>query len=275
MTGFAWGRHDHDLFHGTERFFRPGYQANLVSSWIPALTGVEAKLVAGARVADVGCGHGASTLIMAEAYPASTFVGFDPHEPLDRRRPGRGRRRPGSAIGSASRWARPRTSAAPAGTWSASSTASTTWATRSGPLVHTRAGADPDGSVLLVEPFAGDRLEDNLNPVGRVFYAASTLICTPASQSQEVGLALGAQAGDGACGRPWRPRPGCPTCTGPPRHPSTWCSRSGPDRLGPHDGHDLSDAAAVSHRVSWVAAAPSSCASVGVGLGAGVGVGVS
>jgi len=193
-AGFAWGRHDHDLFHGTERFFRPGYQANLVSSWIPSLTGVEARLVAGARVADVGCGHGASTLIMAEAYPASTFVGFDPHEPSIQ-----AARAAAEAAGMGDRVR------FEVGT--AKDFGGTGWdlvcffdclhdmGDPVGALVHTRQALTDDGAVLLVEPFAGDRLEDNLNPVGRVFYAASTLICTPASQSEEVGLALGAQAG--------------------------------------------------------------------------------
>ncbi len=194
-TGFAWGRHDHDLFHGTRRFFKPGYQANLVSSWIPALTGVEAKLGAGARVADVGCGHGASTTIMAQAYPRSTFVGYDAHEPsIDAARQAAVdlgvEERVRFEVGTAKDFA------------------GQGWdlvcffdclhdmGDPVGALTHTLDALAPDGSVLLVEPFAGDCLEDNLNPVGRVFYAASSLICTPASQSEEVGLALGAQAGE-------------------------------------------------------------------------------
>jgi SAM-dependent methyltransferase len=193
--GFAWGRHDHDLFHGTRRFFKPGYQANLVGSWIPALTGVETKLNAGARVADVGCGHGASTLIMAQAFPRSTFVGYDPHEPSIQ-----AARQAAADVGLADRVR------FEVGT--AKDFGGQGWdlvcffdclhdmGDPVGALVHTRQVLAADGSVLLVEPFAGDRLEDNLNPVGRVFYAASSLICTPASQSEEVGLALGAQAGE-------------------------------------------------------------------------------
>jgi 2-polyprenyl-3-methyl-5-hydroxy-6-metoxy-1,4-benzoquinol methylase len=192
--GVGWHEHDPELFCGTERFFRAGYKANLVASWIPALDGVEAKLRAGGRVADVGCGHGASTIIMAQAFPASTFVGFDYHEP---------------SIVSARRQAE---RAGVAERVSFLTVAAKRFAGTGYDLVcifdalhdmgdpvgaarHVRESLQPDGTWLLVEPFAGNRLEDNLNAVGRIFYSASTMICTPASRSQEVGLALGAQAG--------------------------------------------------------------------------------
>jgi len=192
--GVGWDEHDSSLFEGTERFFRPNYAANLVSSWIPALDGVEAKLKAGARVADVGCGHGASTMLMAKAYPASTFVGFDYHGP---------------SIG----WAR--RAAARQGIKNVSFQVSTAKDFHSGPydlvaffdclhdmgdpvgaVQHVGEMLKRDGSWMIVEPFAHDDVEKNLNPVGRVFYCASTMICTPASRAQEVGLCLGAQAGE-------------------------------------------------------------------------------
>jgi SAM-dependent methyltransferase len=194
-VGVGWHEHHHDLFAGTERFFRPGYAANLVSSWIPALDGVEAKLQSGARVADVGCGHGASTVLMAEAFPRSQFVGFDYHE---------------ASIEHA------RESAAQAGLddrlhFEVASAKQYPGADYDlvcmfdclhdmgdpvGAAAHVLGTLAPDGTWLIVEPFAGDRLEDNLNPVGRIYYGASTLVCTPASRDQEVGLALGAQAGE-------------------------------------------------------------------------------
>ena len=193
--GFGWHEHDHDLFEGTERFFRPGYLANLVESWLPSLEGVVEKLEAGARVADIGCGHGASTILMAQAYPASTFVGTDYHE----------------VSIEAARRAAERAGVADRVTFEASAAK----ALAGGPydLVcvfdalhdmgdpvgaarHVRTQVADDGTWLVVEPFAGDAVEDNLNPVGRIFYAGSTMLCTPASLSQEVGLALGAQAGE-------------------------------------------------------------------------------
>jgi SAM-dependent methyltransferase len=193
--GVGWHEHHHDLFTGTERFFRPGYAANLVTSWIPALDGIQAKLQAGGLVADVGCGHGASTILMAQAYPRSEFVGFDYHQ---------------ASIEHA------RTAAAQAGL-DGRVTFEVATAKRYpgdgydlvmmfdclhdmgdpvGAAAHVRQTLTADGTWMIVEPYAGDRLEDNLNPVGRVFYGASTLVCTPASRDQEVGLALGAQAGE-------------------------------------------------------------------------------
>jgi SAM-dependent methyltransferase len=194
-SGVGWHEHCADLYQGTERFFRPNYATNLVNSWIPALDGVEAKLKSGARVADVGCGHGASTVLMAKAYPNSQFVGFDYHAP---------------SIESA---------------WKLAEKAGlhdrigfqVAWAKEFpgkgydlvaffdclhdmgdpvGAAAHVRQALAPGGVWMIVEPFAHDRLEQNLNPVGRVFYSASTMVCTPASRSQEVGLALGAQAGE-------------------------------------------------------------------------------
>jgi SAM-dependent methyltransferase len=193
--GMGWHEHDHRLFRGTERFFRPGYRGNLVSDWIPALDGVEAKLERGAKVADVGCGHGASTIIMAEAFPNSQFVGFDYHEASIERaaeaaeEAGVGDRIsfevaaakdfPGSGFDLVCVFDCLHDMGDPVGA-----------------AAHIRQTLDGDGTWMIVEPFAHDRVEENLNPVGRIFYGASTVICTPASLAQEVGLALGAQAGE-------------------------------------------------------------------------------
>ncbi len=194
-AGVGWHEHNHDLFAGTERFFRPGYAANLVASWIPALDGVQAKLESGALVADVGCGHGASTLIMAEAFPRSRFVGFDYHD---------------GSIGHA-RSAAERAGVADRVSFEVASAKEFPGSEHDlicmfdclhdmgdpvGAAAHVHRALRPDGTWMIVEPYAGDRLEDNLNPVGRVYYGASTLVCTPASRDQEVGLALGAQAGE-------------------------------------------------------------------------------
>jgi SAM-dependent methyltransferase len=194
-AGVGWHEHDACLFRGTERFFRAGYNAHLVAEWIPALDGVEAKLRAGAAVADVGCGHGASTILMAKAFPNSHFTGFDYH--------------PASID-------RAREAAAEAGVADRTSfevAAAKDLPARGYDLVcifdalhdmgdpvgaarRIREALKPDGVFMLVEPFAQDAMADNLNPVGRLFYAASTMFCTPASLSQEVGLGLGAQAGE-------------------------------------------------------------------------------
>ncbi|MFN2626076.1 MAG: class I SAM-dependent methyltransferase [Mycobacteriales bacterium] len=196
-SGGALGWHEHDtsLFHGTERFFRPGYAANLVSAWIPALDGIDAKLRGGASVADVGCGHGASTIVMAQAYPKSTFVGYDYHAPSIE-----AARKAAADAGVADRV---RFEVASAKDYPGSGYDLVAFfdclhdmGDPVGAARHVRSTLAPDGTWLLVEPFANDRLEDNLNPVGRVFYGASTVICTPASKAQEVGLALGAQAGE-------------------------------------------------------------------------------
>jgi SAM-dependent methyltransferase len=194
--GVGWHEHHHDLFAGTERFFRPGYAANLVSAWIPALDGVQSKLEAGGHVADVGCGHGASTIIMAQAFPASTFVGFDYHEGSIE-----AARQAAAAAGVADRASFEVASAKdyPGAGYDlvAMFDCLHDMGDPVGAAAHVLATLDAEGTWLIVEPYAGDRLEENLNPVGRVFYGASTLVCTPASRDQEVGLALGAQAGEG------------------------------------------------------------------------------
>jgi SAM-dependent methyltransferase len=193
--GVGWHEHSHDLFHGTERFFRPNYRAHLVSEWIPALAGVEAKLKAGASVADVGCGLGTSTILMAQAYPKSKFTGFDYHD--------------GSielakqAAAKAGVADRVHFEVAAAKNYPGSGYDFVAFfdclhdmGDPEGAARHVLESLDRDGTWMIVEPFANDRLEDNLNPIGRVFYGASTTLCTPASLSQEVGLALGAQAGE-------------------------------------------------------------------------------
>jgi 2-polyprenyl-3-methyl-5-hydroxy-6-metoxy-1,4-benzoquinol methylase len=192
--GMAWGEHAHCLFEGTERFFRPGYLANLTQAWIPALNGVEARLRRGAKVADIGCGVGASTIIMAQAYPKSTFSGFDVHT----RSVELARKRARDA------GVEDRVSFAVA--------SSTDYPGAGFDLVahfdclhdmgdpvaaarYVRQSLAPDGTWMIVEPFAHDRTEENLNPVGRIFYSASTMLCVPSSLAGE-GMALGAQAGE-------------------------------------------------------------------------------
>jgi SAM-dependent methyltransferase len=193
--GVAWGDQTTCLFCAVARFFRPGYHNNLVANWLPALDGVAEKLQHGARVADVGCGHGWSTVLMARAFPNSQFVGYDFHP---------------SSIGHA------RAHAAEHGVTANASFAVATakdfpgrdydlvtffdclhdMGDPAGAAAHVRQALKPDGSWMIVEPVAGDRLEDNLNPVGRIYYGASTMVCVPTSLAQEVGTALGAQAGE-------------------------------------------------------------------------------
>ena len=194
-TGLGWHEHNACLFSGTERFFRAGYNANLEPNWIPALDGVAERLRAGARVADVGCGFGASTIVLAKAYPKSSFVGYDYHEP---------------SIVTARERAR---EAGVSERVSFEVAGAKTYPGRGFDLVaffdclhdmgdpvgaakHVRQTLAEDGIWMIVEPFANDRVEDNLNPVGRIYYSASTMVCTPCSLSQDVGLALGAQAGE-------------------------------------------------------------------------------
>jgi SAM-dependent methyltransferase len=194
-NGVGWHEHDPELFAGTERFFRPGYAANLVSSWIPALDGVQAKLKRGARVADVGCGHGASTLIMAQAYPNSTFVGFDYHQPSVQTAQ---QVATNAGLAERCRFQVATADAYPGAGYDlvAIFDALHDMGDPLGAAAHIRQTLAPDGTFLLVEPYAGDCLEDNLTPVGRAFYAASTLLCVPHALSEEPGLALGAQAGE-------------------------------------------------------------------------------
>ena len=194
--GVGWHEHDADLFTGVERFFRPGYLAHLVDSWIPALDGVAAKLARGARVADVGCGHGASTIIMGKAFPRSKFTGFDYHQESIDAATERARK---AGVGNHVRFEMAPAKAFP-GTGYDLVTCFDCLHDMGDPVGaahHVREALAPDGTFLLVEPFANDNVEDNLNPVGRLFYSVSTIVCTPASLSQEVGLALGAQAGEG------------------------------------------------------------------------------
>src|SRR6478736_5024103 len=192
--GFAWGEHDGHVLRGCERFFRPGYLNNLANAWIPALDGVEAKLRAGAHAADVGCGHGASTLLLAQEYPSSSIVGFDAHE--------------GSIEAARKRAAdagladRVRFEVASAATFEGVFDLVCFFdclhdmGDPAGACAHARDRLAPDGTLMLIEPFAHDDLGDNLNPVGAAYYGFSTLLCTPSSLSQDLGTALGAQAGE-------------------------------------------------------------------------------
>ena len=194
-AGVGWHEHDPELFQGTERFFRPGYAAHLTSSWIPALEGVEAKLHAGARVADVGCGHGASTILLAQAYPRSTFIGFDYHGPsIERAR--QVAREAGIADRVTFEVAKAKDYPGAHYDLVAFFDCLHDMGDPVGAAVHVRETLKTDGVWMIIEPFAQDRLEDNLNPIGRIYYSGSTQICTPASLSQEVGLALGNQAGE-------------------------------------------------------------------------------
>jgi 2-polyprenyl-3-methyl-5-hydroxy-6-metoxy-1,4-benzoquinol methylase len=193
--GMGWHEHDHELFHGTERFFRPGYAANLVSQWIPTLTGVDERLKAGAKVADIGCGHGSSTVLMAQSYPKSTFIGFDYHDGSIQTARERAKE---AGVADRVKFEVSRAKDYP-GTGYDFVTFFDCLHDMGDPVGaarHVRSTLSPDGTWMIVEPFANDKLEENLNPIGRVFYSASTLLCTPASLSQEVGLALGAQAGE-------------------------------------------------------------------------------
>ena len=198
-AGLGWHEHDHGVFVGCEQFFRPGYNANLVPSWIPALDGVEAKLQSGAKVADIGCGLGASTILLAEQYPNTQLAGYDYHD--------------GSI-----ELARKRAADAGVGdrinfdVASAQDFAGTGYDLVTtfdclhdmgdpvGAATHIRQSLDADGTWLIVEPYAGDSVTDNLNPVGRVYYGFSTFLCVPNAMSQPGGYALGAQAGEQAIG---------------------------------------------------------------------------
>jgi SAM-dependent methyltransferase len=192
--GVGWHEHDPCLFRGTERFFRPGYAAHLVAEWIPALDGVADKLKRGARVADVGCGHGASVILMAQAYPKSEFVGFDYHEPSIVRARELARE---AGVADRARFERASAKDYP-GTYDfvAFFDCLHDMGDPVGAASHVKATLNPGGTWMVVEPCAGDRIEENFNPIGRLFYAASTMICVPASLSQEVALGLGNSAGE-------------------------------------------------------------------------------
>src|SRR3984957_16174723 len=193
--GLGWHEHHPELFVGTERFFRPGYAANLINSWIPALEGVKEKLEKGATVADVGCGLGASTVLMAQSYPKSKFFGFDYHD---------------KSIETAKQRARDagvsdriEFKVAKAKDYPGENYDFVTFfdclhdmGDQVAASTHVHRSWKKDGTWMIVEPAAGNKLEDNMHPIGRAFYGASTLLCTPASLPQEVGLALGAQAGE-------------------------------------------------------------------------------
>jgi 2-polyprenyl-3-methyl-5-hydroxy-6-metoxy-1,4-benzoquinol methylase len=194
-AGLGWHEHDAGLFRGTEKFFRPGYAAHLVQEWIPALDGLEAKLKAGAKVADVGCGLGASTQILAQAFPKSTFIGFDYHAPSIEWAK-QGAQKAGVADRAKFQVASAKEFPGRDYDFVAVFDCLHDMGDPVGAARHVLQSLKKDGTWMIVEPFAHDRLEQNLNPVGRVFYSASTLICTPASRSQEVGMCLGAQAGE-------------------------------------------------------------------------------
>ena len=193
-AGMGWGEHDEGVFHGCEKFFKAGYTANLVSAWLPALDGVQQKLTSGIHVADVGCGKGASTLIMAQAFPHSHFTGFDYHDASI-----------AGAQAAAARQNLPNVSfeVAPAKSYPGRQYDLVTvfdclhdMGDPAGAAKHILASLKPDGTWMIVEPFAHDSMTENLNPVGQIYYSFSTLLCTPCSRSQEVALCLGAQAGE-------------------------------------------------------------------------------
>jgi 2-polyprenyl-3-methyl-5-hydroxy-6-metoxy-1,4-benzoquinol methylase len=191
--GMEWGEHHSCLFHGTERFFRASYNSNLLGAWLPALDGMTPRLQSGIKVADVGCGHGASTILMAKAFPKSTFVGIDYHpESIETAR----QRAKDAGVSNAT------FKAADATSYNGDPYDLIAFfdcihdmADPAGAARHARASLAPNGAVMAVEPFANDRLEQNLNPVGRVYYGASTMICVPVSLAKK-GPALGAQAGE-------------------------------------------------------------------------------
>jgi len=191
--GMEWGEHHACLFHGTERFFRAGYNANLITSWLPALDGVVEKLKQGAKVADVGCGHGASTILMAKTYPNSTFIGYDYH--ADSIRTARERAAAAGAVNAQFEVADAVGYTGQAFDLIAFFDCLHDMADPIGASRHARQALKDDGTAMIVEPFANDRLQDNLNPVGRVMYGASSQICVPVSLARN-GPALGAQAGE-------------------------------------------------------------------------------
>jgi len=193
--GVGWHEHASELFEGTERVFRPNYATNLVNSWIPALDGVEDRLQKGARVADVGCGHGSSTILMAQAYPNSEFYGFDYHaSSIEVAR----MRAKAAGVSDRVKFEVAAATDFPGGDYDlvAFFDALHDLGDPEGAARRTLRALDRTGTWMVVEPFAGDKLENNLNPLGRMYYSASTMFCTPGSLAQDVGAALGAQAGE-------------------------------------------------------------------------------
>jgi 2-polyprenyl-3-methyl-5-hydroxy-6-metoxy-1,4-benzoquinol methylase len=194
-TGVGWHEHHHSLFEGTERFFRPNYMANLITSWLPALDGTVDKLKKGAVVADVGCGYGASTILMAQAFPQSKFYAYDYHQASIEKARQRAQK---AGVGDRIEFRQATAKDYPNENYDLITYFDCLhdMGDPVGAARHARETLEKDGAWMIVEPFANDQVKDNLNPVGRVFYSASTMICTPASMAQEVGAALGAQAGE-------------------------------------------------------------------------------
>jgi SAM-dependent methyltransferase len=194
-SGMGWHEHAEGVFHGCEKFFRPGYAANLVSAWIPALEGVQQKLEAGASVADVGCGKGASTILMAKAFPKSRFIGFDYHDQSIAGAQDSAKRQ---GVGDRASFEVAKAKSYPGNGYDLVTVFDSLhdMGDPVGAATHVLQSLRKDGTWMIVEPFANDQLKDNLNPVGRVYYSFSTLLCTPCSRSQEVGLCLGAQSGE-------------------------------------------------------------------------------
>ena len=194
--GRPWGDHPTCLFCGTDRFFRPGYQANLIDNWIPSLNGVEEKLKAGAKVADIGCGHGSSTVLMAQAYPNSNIVGIDYHAPSIEQ--AKQKAADAGVTNVEFQLAKAQDFAGDGFDFACIFDALHDMGDPVGAARHIRETLAPGGTFMLVEPMAGDKMADNMHPLGQIFYAASCTVCTPNSLSQEVGRGLGAQAGQKA-----------------------------------------------------------------------------
>ena len=192
-VGRPWSDQTPCCFCGTDRFFRPGYAANLTSQWIPSLSGVEEKLKAGAKVVDIGCGHGSSSVIMAEAYPNSTIHGFDFHEPSIQA--ARAKAKAAGVTNVHFEVAAAQDFAGKDYDFACIFDALHDMGDPVGAASHIRKTLKPDGTFMLVEPLAGDKMAENMHPIGQIYYAFSTTVCTPASLSQEIGLGLGAQAG--------------------------------------------------------------------------------
>jgi SAM-dependent methyltransferase len=194
-AGMGWHEHNHDVFEGCERFFEPGYRANIVDAWIPALEGVHERLEAGGSVADVGCGHGVSSIVIAQGYPSAEVAGFDYHdESIAQAR----RRAEAAGVSDRVRFEVAAADEFPGSDYDLVACFDCLHDMGDPVAVarHVHEALAGDGTWLIVDPYAGDRVEDNLNPVGRAYYAFSTMLCTPSSLSQDGGLALGAQAGE-------------------------------------------------------------------------------